>query len=76
MNTQSHLFKGYPELQSLLNYTKTLKLEDKPQYSYYISTFNSVLEKNDWLDDRMFDWMLLEEEVTPELTHKLDLYER
>lgn len=64
MNAQSQLFKGYQELQSLFNYTKALKLEDKPQYSYYISTFNSILEKNDWLDDRMFDWMFLEEEVT------------
>lgn len=40
------LFKGYPELQSLFNYTVDLKFEEKPQYAYYTSTFKTVLEKH------------------------------
>ena len=59
------LFKDYPELQALYQYTVSLKFDEKPQYAYYISTFNKVLEKNDLIDDKMYDWMFLEDEETP-----------
>ena len=53
------LFSDYPELEALYNYTTSLKFDEKPQYAFYISTFNRVLEKNDLIDDKMYDWMFL-----------------
>ena len=73
---ENPLFKGYPELQALFNYTTELKFDEKPQYAFYISTFNKVLEKSGEIDDKMYDWMFLEDEETPlELIHKFDFYE-
>jgi hypothetical protein len=71
------LIKDFHELQSLFNYTFEMKFDDKPQYAYYTSTFNSILEKMDLIDDRMFDWVLLDdEEPVGELHHKFDIYDR
>ena len=53
------LFKGYPELENLYNYTQTLKFDEKPQYAFYVSTFTRILEKNNELDDKMYDWFFL-----------------
>ena len=53
-----------------------MKYDEKPQYAYYLSTFSKVLEKNNLIDDKMFDWMFLEdEESNLELNHRFDLYE-
>lgn len=53
-----------------------MKYDEKPQYAYYLSTFSKVLEKNNLVDDKMFDWMFLEdEESNLELSHRFDLYE-
>ena len=55
------LFKDYPELESLVNYTVALKFDEKPQYAFYINTFSKLLEKNDLIDDKMYDWMFLDD---------------
>jgi len=56
------LFRKYPELQQLFNYTLELKFTEKPQYPYYVSTFSQMLEKRGLAEDKVYDWMLLDEE--------------
>jgi hypothetical protein len=68
-------FAGYPELKSLYHYTLSLKFDEKPQYSYYSSAFSQMLERRGLVEDKIYDWMLLEESEAPEeLTHRFELY--
>ena len=59
------VFKDYPELKSLYSYTLSLKFEEKPQYSYYSSTFSQMLERRGLLEDKIYDWMLLDDDDGP-----------
>jgi hypothetical protein len=76
MKSSESLFKDYPELSSLYNYTLGLKFDEKPQYAHFLSTFSKILEKHDEIDDKMFDWILLDDdEGLWDLNHKFDVYE-
>lgn len=58
-----------------MNYTKGLKFDEKPQYSYYNSLFDLLLERNDQLDDKIYDWIFIEDETLLDLTHKFNMFE-
>lgn len=53
------LCAGYPkEFEIYLNYTRTLKFSETPNYKYLIKLFDRVLEKIGEKDDGVFDWMI------------------
>ena len=58
---EDNLFEGHAELKRLFKYSLELNFEEKPQYSYYTSIFNRILEKSGEIDDKIYDWMFLDE---------------
>ncbi|XP_063681983.1 casein kinase I-like isoform X9 [Bolinopsis microptera] len=54
------LCKGYPaEFATYLNYCRSLRFEDKPDYSYLRQLFRSHFLKQGYSYDFIFDWNLL-----------------
>jgi hypothetical protein len=43
-----------------------LAFDEKPRYTYYTNIFKERLEKSGYIDDRIYDWYLLEEEEEEE----------
>lgn len=64
------MFEGYPELLQLFKYTKTLAFDDKPRYVYYKTVMRQKIEQLGFIDDKIYDWMLLDE---PEPLDDLEL---
>ena len=51
------LCRGYPqEFASFLNYTRGLRFEDKPDYTYLRKLFTMIVQKEGIVFDYMFDW--------------------
>jgi len=51
------LCKGFPaEFAIYLNYCRSLKFEEKPDYDYLRSIFQSLYRKKGFPDDHVFDW--------------------
>jgi casein kinase 1 len=54
------LCKGYPaEFVNFLNYTRSLRFEDKPDYAYLRRTFKDLFFREGYAYDYMFDWVVL-----------------
>ncbi len=53
------LCKGLPiEFSTYLNYCRTLKFEDKPDYSYLRKMFKELFIREGFELDYMYDWTL------------------
>jgi casein kinase 1 len=57
------LCRGFPsELETFLNYCKSLKFEDQPDYFYVKRLFKDLFVRLGFQCDYLFDWVLLENE--------------
>ncbi|KAJ1737057.1 serine/threonine protein kinase [Coemansia sp. Benny D160-2] len=55
--TTEELCRGFPnEFAAYLNYTKALRFDDKPDYSYLKRLFRDLFVRSDFKYDYMFDW--------------------
>ncbi|EAN81735.1 casein kinase, delta isoform, putative, partial [Trypanosoma cruzi] len=53
------LCKGFPaEFAAYLNYTRSLRFEDKPDYSYLKRLFRELFIREGYHVDYVFDWTL------------------
>lgn len=58
------LCRGYPqEFATFLNYTRGLRFEDKPDYSYLRKLFSTIVAKEGIVFDYMFDWTMVKAEL-------------
>jgi len=58
------LCRGYPqEFASFLNYTRGLRFEDKPDYTYLRKLFTMIVQKEGIVFDYMFDWTMVKAEL-------------
>jgi len=58
------LCRGYAqEFASFLNYTRGLRFEDKPDYSYLRKLFTTIVQKEAIVFDYMFDWTMVKAEL-------------
>jgi casein kinase I family protein HRR25 len=48
-----------PEFAVYLNYTRTLKFEDKPDYTYLRNLFRDLFARSSFANDYKFDWTLI-----------------
>lgn len=65
MNMSSALLKGHPqEFLQMLNYSKSLKFEEKPDYVYIQNLFKQAAQREQIDFDGIFDWS--EETVSPQ----------
>ena len=46
----------------LYNYTLKLGFDEKPRYTYYQNVFRERIQKSGHIDDKIYDWYLLEDE--------------
>lgn len=54
------LCKGYPaEFATYLNYCKSLRFEEKPDYSYLRQLFRNLFHRQGFTYDYVFDWNML-----------------
>ena len=62
------LCKGYPsEFSTYLNYCRTLRFEDKPDYAYLRRLFKDLASRENFdLADSVFDWSLVDTTARPE----------
>lgn len=71
---EEELFDGFPELLQLFRYTRSLSFEEKPRYVYYRTVMKQKIEQLGFNDDKIFDWMLLDDpEPLPELEINFDV---
>jgi len=58
------LCRGYPqEFATFLNYTRGLRFEDKPDYSYLRKLFSAIVAREGIVFDYMFDWTMVKAEL-------------
>merc|ERR1712216_185583 len=58
------LCRGYPqEFSTFLNYTRGLRFEDKPDYSYLRKLFSAIVAREGIVFDYMFDWTMVKAEL-------------
>jgi hypothetical protein len=58
------LCRGYPaEFAAYLNYVRSLRFDDKPDYSYLRRLFRELFLREGFLYDYIFDWSLLKYEA-------------
>lgn len=63
MTSPEALCKGFPsELETFLKYTRSLKFEEKPDYSYLRSLIRDLMKKSGFEFDYVFDWTHLSKE--------------
>jgi len=54
------LCKGFPsEFASYLNYTRSLRFDDKPDYAYLRKLFRDLFVREGFQYDYVFDWTIL-----------------
>eukprot|EP01105_Mastigella_eilhardi_P026644 TRINITY_DN779_c0_g2_i5.p1 TRINITY_DN779_c0_g2~~TRINITY_DN779_c0_g2_i5.p1 ORF type:complete len:441 (+),score=119.70 TRINITY_DN779_c0_g2_i5:59-1324(+) len=59
--TVEQLCKGFPpELTTFLKYTKSLRFEDKPDYSYLRKLLRDLFIREGYKYDGMYDWTLIQ----------------
>lgn len=51
------------EFASFLNYTRSLRFEDRPDYSHLRKMFKELLVKEGYEYDYAFDWIILNEKL-------------
>jgi hypothetical protein len=61
MNTSLEvLCKGFPaEMVNMMNYSRSLRFEDKPDYAYLRRTFKDLFFREGYSYDYVFDWVVL-----------------
>ena len=52
----------------LYEYTASLKFDEKPRYTYFRNVFRQRMEKDGYLEDGIYDWMLLSEDFEANLS--------
>jgi len=52
----SDLCEGFPELETYIQYCRTLGFTEMPDYEYIKGLFNSALSRNGWHLDYAYDW--------------------
>jgi len=58
------LCRNYPqEFATFLNYTRGLRFEDKPDYSYLRKLFSAIVAKEGIVFDYIFDWTMVKQEL-------------
>lgn len=54
------LCDGFPEeFATYLYYARGLQFEEEPNYEYLLSLFDAVLARFSYVEDQMYDWMIL-----------------
>ncbi|UJR22562.1 hypothetical protein I4U23_025609 [Adineta vaga] len=53
------LCKGFPEFTTYLSYCRSLRFDDKPDYSYLRQLFRNLFHRQGFTYDYVFDWNLL-----------------
>lgn len=67
------LCKGLPiQFSTYMNYCKTLKFEEKPDYNFLRRMFRDLFERIGFQLDFQYDWTEFEESIEYE-THKIQL---
>ncbi|XP_074083031.1 casein kinase I isoform X3 [Macrotis lagotis] len=60
------LCKGYPsEFSTYLNFCRSLRFDDKPDYSYLRQLFRNLFHRQGFSYDYVFDWNMLKFGATP-----------
>ncbi|EME31648.1 casein kinase 1 isoform 1 [Galdieria sulphuraria] len=64
------LCRGYPgEFASYLQYCRSLKFDEKPDYSYLRNLFRGLFEREGFVNDNIFDWTLLKQSESTSASH-------
>ena len=59
MTSIEDLCQGYPkEFANLMNYSRKLKFDEKPDYQYLISMFRELFVRENFDFDFKYDWIL------------------
>jgi hypothetical protein len=78
MTTSTELLcRGFPnEFSIYLNYTRSLRFDDKPDYSYLRKLFRDLFVREGYVYDYVFDWTVfkLVSKIT-EYKHSSDQYD-
>lgn len=53
------LCKGFPEFATYLSYCRSLRFDDKPDYSYLRQLFRNLFHRQGFTYDYIFDWNML-----------------
>ncbi|CAF1059155.1 unnamed protein product [Rotaria sordida] len=53
------LCKGFPEFTTYLSYCRSLRFDDKPDYSYLRQLFRNLFHRQGFTYDYIFDWNML-----------------
>ena len=62
-----------PEFASYLNYCRSLRFEDRPDYSHLRKMFKELLVKEGYEYDYAFDWVIMNEKlVNPSVLTMVD----
>lgn len=64
------LCKGLPsEICTFMNYTKSLRFEDKPDYNFMRKLFKELFIKRNFELDYLYDWCLLAQQAGKPITY-------
>jgi len=64
----SILCKGFPvEFANYLEYCRSLRFDDKPDYSHLRRMFRELYVRKGYRDDGLFDWIMIDRGMTKEL---------
>jgi len=62
------------EFKIYMNYVRTLKFDEQPDYEYLRNLFNKVLSRMGEIDDGVFDWMMvMDKKVEERLKREMEL---
>jgi serine/threonine protein kinase len=62
------------EFKIYMNYVRTLKFDEQPDYEYLRNLFNKVLSRMGEIDDGVFDWMMvMDRKVEERLKREMEL---
>ena len=61
------LCRGFPsEFATYLNYCRSLRFEDKPDYAYLRRLFRDLYRRKGYADDNVFDWTMMKQNALAE----------
>ncbi|ORX44659.1 kinase-like protein [Piromyces finnis] len=62
------------EFKIYMNYVRTLKFDEQPDYEYLRNLFNKVLSRMGEIDDGVFDWMMImDKKVEERLKREMEI---
>jgi len=73
--TLDELCGDFPnEFKIYMNYVRTLKFDEQPDYEYLRNLFNKVLSRMGEIDDGVFDWMIvMDKKVEERLKREMEI---